>query len=269
MMTMNETLTIMTGYRELLVMERIAKGTRLNVEFDETIPTHLYTLANKMPYYIRYQAMNMRKWINCFDNDAEFTDVHGTDMLPLYVRGLDERNKFIWEDVNFNAWASFVEGKTVLDVGFGAGFYSSKFCDLNPGSNVYGVEKKDVAQFVLKYMNMPDNFKILDIDYVYDLGPIFDVIFFSEVFHGRSIAKITEMLDMYRGLLKPDGQIFINELWHNTPLGNLFSMNMLIHGKDGRLYTQKEMGRITQDAGYLAFTHKSTKYHWLLCCSKF
>lgn len=250
-------------------MEKIAKDEELDASFIECIPTHLYTIAKELPNYIMYQAANMRKWISCFDKGLGFGDVHGTSMLPLYVKGLVERNQYIWSGTDFNSWAAFAKGKKILDVGFGGGFYARKFCELNPDLKVYGVEKRDVADYVMKNIVMPDNFIILNMEEIKNLGPTYDVIFFSEVFHGRSVEQIKTMLGTYRSLLNEKGQIFINELWNETPLGDLFSMNMLIHGKDGRLYTQREMGRIAEDARLIALSHKSTKYHWLIACPKY
>lgn len=251
---------MMTGYRDLIVMNHIVTGKDDNLVKD--IPVQYRILAERMPHYIQYQYQNLIKWLGYFKGKLP-SDVHGTDLLPLYVKGLGERNKFCWFDVNMKEWCSFAMGKVVMDVGYGSGFYSRLFCKCtNKGDSVYGIEKDDVADYVKKNIPLPDNFIRLDMGEVKNLSKGFDVIFLSEVLHGRTPEQIKTMVMTYAKHLRNDGIVVINELNQDTALGRLFSINMTVHNKGGKLYSEQEIKSIL---GFKSIeVYRTSEYHWTM-----
>lgn len=209
----------------------------------------------KLSHYIKYQFSNYSAWkeLHNMEQDGPLLDAHQPELMIDYILGLVERNEFIWKDHNLRHVFDFIEDRSVIDYGYGGGWYSRQFCKI--AKKVFGIERKEVADYVLNCKpSMPDNFKDISVTQLYKLQV--GVIWISEVFHGDGGLQILNTIDMLSTALKPGGILVVNELKKNTILGDLFNCQMKLHTKSGRLYSREELleiipfKRLTVDADY-------------------
>lgn len=243
-MKKEELLQQILGYRNLPIMLSRCKQ---NVTY------------SKLEHYLRYQMFNYQLYSRLPEHKESGKPlISGHQDLPLrdYILGMNERNRLIWEGYDMSEVLKFAIGKKVLDFGYGGGYYTDWFCHLC--TEVYGIERPDVYAFVEANIVLPENFHPFP---CIENIPSVDVIWVSEVFHGKSENEINAMVGDFRVYFKKGVKLYINELRPDTVLSQYFTQHMQLHTPEGKLYTPADFARLI---GWKDISYKEYPFHYII-----
>ncbi len=216
-------------------------------------------ILKTLPYYVKYQLDDYYYYTKISDviRLGPLVGGHRDLDLEAYVKGLYERNKLVWYREPVTIF-DFMSGKKVLDFGCGGGFYTEIFRDLN--CEVAPYDRPDIAKVANKWK--PD-LKVVSIEFEELLVSmkIFDVIWLSEVLHGKSLKARTELLLTLISNMKKGSIIVINELRPDTPLSKMFDYQMKIHCKGQLLKPMDIVHELDSIRGVVPFHYRDTAYH--------
>jgi len=123
----------------------------------------------------------------------------------------------------------------VLDLGGGSGFYSAMFHLLD--THVTYMDRDPIAK--LLPLKLASKIRVLNHEYIPGETILnYDIIFISEVLHGRSLTQQLNMLKALANRLKPGGALIINEVDPTAP--NIYAQ-----------YFQTRMDIMTNNRGYV------------------
>ena len=239
----DEILNTILGYRDIALL-----GAIMNKEdavewhsFDIFWPSFASELT-RLQHYIKYEYFNYILWLKLMDCKGDLSRIeqviqsHSDLPIEDYVLGLKERNSLIWQDIDLLTEFKFMENKVILDFGYGSGFYSTYF--VIKGGHVYGIEKPDIYAYV---GNPVSNSLFTPLTLLYKLPELIDIVWLSEVIHGKSEGEIIELIQHLKEHMKPESLLVINELKSNTPLSKHFNIQMKLHTSGGKLYSMQNI----------------------------
>lgn len=193
--------------------------------------------------FISYNQFCYPYWNNiseCIDHRHPKIKGHADLNLEDYLIGLNQRNRLAWRNVK-PSFFNFVEDKVVLDFGCGGCFYTDIFSSM--AKKVFAYDKPEVASFIKDVLLLRDGVVDIMDSSGFD-NHTFDVIWVSEVIHGKSLQETKSLLKMLSTFLNKDGILIVNELLPGTPLSELFDIQMRIHTPGGKLYEIDEIKRL-------------------------
>ncbi len=148
----------------------------------------------------------------------------------------------------------------VLDVGGGSGAFSMAFVRAKDGLRAAVFDLPGVVPLTRKYVEqagLTERIGVIPGDYTRDeLGRGFDLAFLSAIIHSNSYDQNQELVHKVSRCLKTGGRIvisdFIMEDNRFEPMtGALFALNMLTGTPRGDTYTETEVRRWLQQAGFV------------------
>jgi len=243
----DEVFNTILGYRDIALMGTMTQESTVECHQFANYWPSFATELTQLQHYIRYEYFNYKLWLTLHDckegiNKIEQV-VHSHDDLPLadYVLGLQERNKIVWQGIDLIKEFDFMDSKRILDFGFGSGFYTFKFG--TKANIVYGLEKQDVHDFYINNLLslQPFNLSFVPCSDLLEIPYDLDVIWLSEVIHGKSEGEILELIPQLKHHLKVDGILVVNELKPDTALSKHFNVQMKLHTSGGKLYTMQDI----------------------------
>jgi SAM-dependent methyltransferase len=149
--------------------------------------------------------------------------------------------------------------QTLLDLGGGLGSFTLACCRRFSRLRATLVEHPSVASFArraVKNSAMAKRVHVVGLDILKDPLPTgFDIVLLSNVLHGQGVQQNRVLLkNVYRSL-NPGGRLILRDvcLGHDRTdpeWGALFSVELLLHTRDGRCYTLDEIRRWLRQAGF-------------------
>lgn len=257
-----EIFSLIQGYQKsalLFSINSLPDNERL-MQLMRYYPNEYLELSN-LDKFINYHTFNYDLWKSIgysMKTNIPVVKSHSDLNLEDYLIGLNQRNRLAWKDCDYQDIFGFVKDKTVLDFGCGGCFYSDIFSSM--ANKVYCYDKPDVISFVKeKIILREDKCSVID-DLEFLSYTNVDIIWISEVIHGKGIDEVKDLLHFLKGYLKEGGIIVINELHPNTPLGELFDLQMKLHTKNGKLYKCDEIIKLFNKITLV----KMSKYHLII-----
>lgn len=147
----------------------------------------------------------------------------------------------------------------VLDVGGGSGAFSMAFVRARRGIEAVVFDLPNVAKLTRSYVDAENLGKLITVvegDYNSDsLGTGFDLVFMSAVIHSNSADENGLLFKKAFAALNPNGRLvvldFIMDDDRTSPeFGAYFSLNMLVGTQEGDTYTESEIRRWMEAAGF-------------------
>lgn len=181
------------------------------------------------------------------NNKPQLKDSHDIDYLPL-LEGLAAYSIESEFKRNFNMIVK--PGMKVLDVGGGLGAYSLFF--ENMGCEVTYIDKHDIAPFADNCLS-DTKVKIIEGNFLtHSFREKYDIVFASEVIHGKSEQNVHILIEKGAGLLKNEGYLIIKDLFEQDTDWKLFDLNMLLCTKAGRTYSKGEIEKIIRTVNQIS-----------------
>ena len=262
MSDVNEVLKTVLGYQKSAYLFYI---NQLPLEEREALLKPIYKDMTrdllKLDKFINYGKFNYPLWESleeCVDRRIPKIHSHADLNLEDYLIGLNQRNRLAWSCINLNEFFSFAKDKKILDFGCGGCFYADIFSSM--AQSVHCYDKPDVMEFIRANIILRKDKCFLREDIELFNYEAFDIIWVSEVIHGKSKEEIRSLLRWLSMYLQPDGMIIINELLPDTPLSELFDIQMAIHTKGGKLYKPTEVYELFKEVKL----EKKSDYHVVL-----
>lgn len=150
------------------------------------------------------------------------------------------------------------EYRTMLDLGGGAGTYSIAFCRANRHLRVRLVDLGpgiELARERVEAARLTDQIDLLELDFESrDVPGTYDLIWISNIIHGRGPARNRELLQRLQRHLEPGGEIAIHDIVMSPDRtrparGAVFSLHMLLNNGEGRCYAFEEIREWLDEAG--------------------
>ena len=166
-----------------------------------------------------------------------------------------------------NELVDFTHMKTMLDMGGVSGAYSLVVTKKNPHMKavLYDFpEVCDIARKFIRRFRAGSRVRICEGNIFADNVPEgFDVVLLSQVLHEYGPSDCLLILRKAYGSLNPGGLIIINETLINSaetgpPQAALFSVNMLVHSRNGSSYSGKRIKGWLKRIGYSEITIHSS-----------
>ena len=149
-------------------------------------------------------------------------------------------------------------GRTLLDMGGGAGTYAIHFCRQYPELTATVVDlatTQPFAEETIRRMGMQQRVTFMPGDYIDDcITGRFDAVWMSHILHGESADDCQRIIQMAADCLNPGGVAVIHEFILDDTLDRplfpaLFSLNMLVVTENGRAYSQSQISDMFENAG--------------------
>jgi len=255
------------GYRNiymLLYIMTIANEDKKQDLLQKYYP-HLHRVLGDIPNYIKYQRQDAVTLWPSLAATMEYNlpliaKPHNID-IEAYVRGLFERNTLVWQDQDWRKYLDFINpGKQVLDYGCGSGFYMTMFRQLTECNlDVWGYDRPEIVE-VAKVLHEGLGSNLWA--FIMDSKPTakYDIVWLSEVVHGKDADGIKELMADVKPLVKEDGLVVIQELLPGTALSNLFDVQMKIHCK-GKLIEPEDL---PNECGIKPKWFRYSEYHYCI-----
>ncbi len=217
-------------------------------------------------HWIRHEARGWERWSRLHEAIRTGRPVQPAEQiyqtpveLEEFIRGLHEL-ALARGDARWLARAiSLVRCRTLLDLGGGAGTYSSLFCRANPQLEATVVDLPEtlkVTRKILREFDLSGRVRMLEADYRRDpiQGGPYDVAFLSNILHAEAEATNRQILAHIFEVLTPGGTLIIKDhvmsADHTEPTnGALFALEMLLSTR-GRTYSFGEIAAWLAAAGY-------------------
>ncbi len=146
----------------------------------------------------------------------------------------------------------------LLDLGGGPGSYAIQFCLKNQDlkATVFDMpETRPFAEETIARFGLQDRITFQPGDYLKDpiLGT-YDVAWLSHIMHGEGPDACLGVIKKAVRALRPGGIIMIHEFILDETMASplfpaIFSLNMLVATKDGKSYSEGELGKMLLEAG--------------------
>jgi len=231
---MDKIISMVEGYKYLHFIDYCLTHKKYQL-LEDTLGYTVTQLLKRIPNYIKYQLQDyeLYKQIGKVIETGEplLISPHDID-LTAYVKGLDERNQLVWREFNTLEFFNFMDGLKVIDFGCGSGFYSEIFMDV--GATCYMYDRPDIAKVVKDYK--PHLTVHTELPTIAE----YDVIWLSEVLHGKSAKDRERLLNSLVSSMQKGGKLAVNELKMYTSLSRMFEWQMRIHCK-GELLTPESI----------------------------
>jgi SAM-dependent methyltransferase len=149
--------------------------------------------------------------------------------------------------------------QTLLDLCGGLGSFTLACCRRFPHLRATLVEHPRVVPFArraVKNADMANRVQVVGIDILKDPLPAgFDIALLSNVLHGQGFRQNRALLKNVCRSLNPGGRLILRDVWltrdRTAPeWGALFSVELLLHTRDGRCYALDEIRRWLRHAGF-------------------
>ena len=237
--------------------------------FFATPVSHTY-LSRAGPKYlghwIRHEARGWERWSRLLEAIRTGRPVQPAEQiyqtpaeLEEFIRGLHEL-ALARGDARWLARAiSLVRCRTLLDLGGGAGTYSSLFCRANPQLEATVVDLPEtlkVTRKILREFDLSGRVRMLEADYRRDSiqGGPYDVALLSNILHAEAEPTNRQILTHIFEVLNPGGTLIIKDhvmsADHTEPAnGALFALEMLLSTR-GRTYSFGEISAWLAAAGF-------------------
>jgi len=146
--------------------------------------------------------------------------------------------------------------KNILDIGGGCGWATLLFRLYFPEAEIDLIEQEDVCwitrKYLLKALGDLSHISIIRGRYpeVVYVNYGYDLIFISEVLHGRNRSEAEEILHTAFTRINPGGYIIVREYLAPTLFWHLFNLNMMLCTKEGRPFEYAELKSLLEDIGF-------------------
>jgi len=149
--------------------------------------------------------------------------------------------------------------KRLLDLGGGPGTYAANFCLANPGlsASVFDLSASETfARATVERLGVTDRVDFIAGDYLKDaVATGYDVAWLSQILHAEGPAGCRTILDKAAKALDTGGLIFVHEFMLDDAMDGpefaaLFSLNMLLGTTGGQSYSQAQLRKMLEDAGF-------------------
>lgn len=253
------------GYKHIqFIMYCLERGDRSRLSEIYT-PTEVHFLMMSY-YYAKYQMDDYYYYTRlkeAIESGPLLNYPHDID-IEAYIKGIYERNSLVWLGQKMKEIFYFVKDKKVLDFGCGSGFYSILFDAL--GATTFSYDRKDVAEVVKKWKPHL-HISTMPFAGLFDLIKDFDVIWLSEVLHGKSEKDREVLLRSLTIGMRPRATLAINELKPKTVLSQLFDYQMKIHC-EGKLIDRKDIAAMVEMLPLDWYNTITTDYHMIYLLRK-
>ena len=159
--------------------------------------------------------------------------------------------------------------RRLLDVGGGSGAYAMAFVRAKESLRAVVFDLPDVARLAEGYIRqagLADRVETVAGDFETDpLGSGFDLVFLSAILHGNSPAQNRALLRKGAEALVSGGQPVVHDFIMDEdrmapPFGALFGLNMLVGTDGGDTYTESEVRRWMEGAGFAHIVRRDTAF---------
>jgi hypothetical protein len=240
--------------------------TRKNDRYANTIESSIY-LQKASPKYLGYMIMHHHHLIEGWSKlDKAVTTGNSVRKSASHADDLVTRESFLMGMFNNAMYLAplivkqvdLSNKKHMLDLGGGPGTYAIHFCKKNPGlkATIFDLPTtQPFAEKIIDRFEIKDRVDFIDGDYLKNNIPgTYDVIWLSHILHGEGPKACEDIIAKAVSALTPGGTILIHDFILNDSMDGpvfptLFSLNMLIGTKEGRSYSEKEMGDMLAKAG--------------------
>ncbi len=255
-----EVVSYVEGYKHLNFIRYCLRYNPMRLE--AVYGKELTGILKTLHHYVRYQMNDYYLYTRIGEaiNSGPLVVDHGSLDLEAYVKGIYERNKLVWYGVDYECVFDFLVQKDVLDFGCGGGFYTEIFKELD--CRVLSYDKPDIADLTNKWK---PEIQVVSppFEALLPLVKEFDVVWISEVLHGKSLEGRTTLTGKIVSNMKKGGLYVINELKPDTPLSMIFDYQMKIHG-DGKLLRPIDMIVEMERFNVKYVDSMNTEYHTML-----
>jgi SAM-dependent methyltransferase len=159
--------------------------------------------------------------------------------------------------------------RQVLDVGGGSGAYAMAFARAEPGLRATVFDLPQVAPLTRDYIKkagLAGRVNVRVGDYYRDPFPRGnDLVFLSAIIHSCSPAEVRKLFQKCSRALNPGGLIVVQEFVvdedrTSPPFSVFFALNMLVGTPGGDAFTESEIRRWLQEAGFDAVKRQDTAF---------
>jgi len=234
-------------------------------------PESFTFLSTKSPDYLGGLMHTNHLW-NTWSNlttvvktgaSTHSTDINerGEDWLFSFISAMHDRAKkqapIQLDKVDLS------EVKTLLDIGGGSGAYSMEFIRKKFEIEATVFDLPNVAHITQHFIDQEGfsgKIKTVTGDYTTDDLPTgFDLAFLSAVIHSNSLEVNQDLIKKCYHALNKNGKILIQDWIMNNDrtqptTGAIFAINMLVGTEAGDCFTEQEVTKMLQDAGFSTIT---------------
>jgi predicted O-methyltransferase YrrM len=159
--------------------------------------------------------------------------------------------------------------RRVLDIGGGSGAYAMAFARAKPGLRATVFDLPQVAPLTRDYIKKAALTGRIDVrvgDYDRDEFPRgYDLVFLSAIIHSCSPAEVRRLFQKCTRALNPGGLIVVQEFVvdedrTSPPFSVFFALNMLVGTPGGDAFTESEIRRWLQEAGFGGIKRRDTAF---------
>jgi len=231
-------------------------------------------LPNYLGDFIKLAGIHgFAKWTRfkeCVINDTPIEDIdddfrHSEDRMQYFIRAMHNNAK---GPAGFLTTIPHLEGCThLLDLGGGSGVYCIALTETYPDLRATLVDFPPVCKVALEFVQESrtrDRIEIVEGDVLTDeLTVRGDVILLSQVLHGMSTQQSRSLISKCYEWTLPGGIVIVHEFILDDSKASplypaLFALNMLITSIEGNAYTQGELTRWLEEAGYSKISYHRT-----------
>lgn len=158
-------------------------------------------------------------------------------------------------------------GTTLLDLGAGPGTFSRLLAERTPSLRVTQLDLPPVLAVARELTaNSPaaDRIEFLEGDYhtLESFGGPFDAVLYCGALHQEDSASATDLFRRARSAVKPGGRLIMVDLMRapgrTHPMACLFSLNMRLTSRRGRVFTVAEAEQILAQSGFRVVRSSAT-----------
>ncbi len=215
--------------------------------------------------YLQYAASVKSLWN---DLDLAIKDPHRSteNFAAITGQNVETSRRFMAAmDANAKPQAKWIaekfdfSGRSILDVGAGAGTYSFSVAQKFTTSKIVAFDLPAIAEPLtkrLKSTELIDRVQVLSGDYHTDIpNEKFDDMFLFAVIHQESPERAQDLLSKAKSGLKPSGRLFltsffVDETRSKPDFAVIFGVEMLVMVPGGRVYSFIEVENLMRRAGF-------------------
>jgi ubiquinone/menaquinone biosynthesis C-methylase UbiE len=159
--------------------------------------------------------------------------------------------------------------KKMLDVGGGSAAFSMEIVKRSPAIDATVLDLPYVIPITKRYVSeagLSDKFNFIEGDYLTkEFEGSYDLILLSAIVHINNYEQNKMLIKKCAGALNDNGMLVINDFIMNDDRtqpehGALFALNMLVGTENGDTYTEKEIMKWFESAGFTKIERKNTSF---------